>query len=38
MISQVQHYTGEQIAQWDADDCLIDGERRRILKAVTGLK
>ncbi len=36
MVPQVQHYTDEQIAQWDADDRLDDDERRRILEAVLG--
>lgn len=36
MVPQVQHYTDEQIAQWDADDRLDDDERRRILEAVIG--
>ena len=36
MVPQVQHYTDEQIAQWDADDRLDDDERRHILEAVIG--
>lgn len=38
MVPQVQHYTDEQIAQWDADDRLDDGERRLILEAAADLK
>jgi hypothetical protein len=36
MVPQVQHYTDEQIAQWDADDRLDDSERKRILEAAAG--
>ena len=38
MVLEVQHYSDDQIAQWDADDRLEDKERARILDAVTGLK
>ena len=38
MVLEVQHYSDDQIAQWDADDRLEDQERERILDAVTGLK
>ena len=35
MVLAVEHYDGDQIAQWDAADQLDDSERRRVLKAVT---
>ena len=38
MVLEAQHYSDDQIAQWDADDRLEDKERARILDAVTGLK
>ena len=38
MVLEVQHYSDDQIAQWDANDRLEDKERARILDAVTGLK
>ena len=38
IVLEVQHYGDHQIAQWDADDRLADGERARILDAVTGSK
>ena len=38
MVLEVQYYSDDQIAQWDADDRLEDKERARILDAVTGLK
>ena len=31
IVLEVQHYSDEQIAQWDADDKLPDHERARIL-------
>ena len=37
-VPQVRHHTDEQIAQWNADDRLDDGERRRILEAAAGRK
>ena len=37
MVLEVQHYSDDQIAQWDADDKLEDQERTRILDAMTGL-
>lgn len=36
MVPQVQHYTDEQIAQWDAEDRLDDDERSHILETVLG--
>ena len=36
MVPQVQHYTDEQIAQWDAEDRLDDDERNHILETVLG--
>ena len=38
IVLEVQHYSDDQIAQWDADDRLDDQERAGILGAVTGLK
>ena len=38
MVLEVQHYSDDQIAQWDADDRLEDRERARTLDAVTGRK
>ena len=38
MVLAVQHYSDDQIAQWDADDRLEDRERTRILDAVTARK
>ena len=38
MVLEVQHYSDDQIAQWDADDRLESQERVRILDAVTGPK
>ena len=38
MVLEVQQYSDDQIAQWDADDRLEDQERARILDAVTGLR
>lgn len=38
MVLEVQQYTDDQIAQWDADDKLDDCERARILDAVARLK
>ena len=38
IVLEAQHYSDEQIAQWDADDRLDDRERAGILDAVTGLK
>ena len=38
MVLEVQHYSDDQIAQWDADDRLEDQERERILDALIGLK
>ena len=38
MVLEVQHYSDDQIAEWDADDRLEDQERARILDAMTGQK
>ena len=38
LVLEVQHYSDDQIAQWDADDKLEKRERRRILDAVTPSK
>ena len=35
MVLEVQHYSEDQVAQWDADDRLEDRERERILDAVS---
>ncbi|MDE0063449.1 MAG: AbrB/MazE/SpoVT family DNA-binding domain-containing protein [Gammaproteobacteria bacterium] len=35
VVLEVDVYSDEQIAQWDAADRLDDGERRRIVDAVT---
>ena len=37
-VPQVQPYNDNQIAQWDADDRLDDGERKRIREAAADLK
>ena len=34
MVLEVQQYSDDQIAQWDADDKLEDRERARVLDAV----
>ncbi|MCY4427885.1 MAG: AbrB/MazE/SpoVT family DNA-binding domain-containing protein [Halieaceae bacterium] len=34
IVLEVQHYSDDQIAQWDAEDQLGEHERRRILDAV----
>ena len=34
VVVEVQHYSDEQIAQWDADDALSDAERGRITRRV----
>ena len=38
IVLEVQHYSDDQIAQWDADDSLDDEERAGIVSAVTGPK
>ena len=38
MVLEVQHYSDEQIASWDADDELEERERTRILDAVARQK
>lgn len=30
IVFEIQHYSDEEIAQWDADDALGDQERKRI--------
>ncbi|MDE0365664.1 MAG: AbrB/MazE/SpoVT family DNA-binding domain-containing protein [Gammaproteobacteria bacterium] len=35
VVLEVDVYSDEQIAQWDAADRLDDGERRRIVDAIT---
>ena len=34
LVIEIQHYSDDQIAQWDADDKLEEREHRRILDAV----
>ncbi len=38
LVLEIQHYSDDQIAQWDIDDGLEDQERAGILDAVIGLK
>ena len=38
LVLEIQHYSDDQIAQWDADDKLEERERRRILDALTPSK
>lgn len=38
VVLEIQSYDDEQIAQWDSDDRLEDGERKRILERLTGRK
>ena len=38
LVLEIQHYSDDQIAQWDFDDRLEDQERTGILDAVIGLK
>ena len=38
VVLEVQSYDDEQIAQWDADDRLDDGDRERIRAAAAGRK
>ena len=38
IVLEVQHYSDDQIARWDADDSLDDEERATIVGAVTGPK
>ena len=38
IVFEIQHYSDDQIAQWDADDRLDDQERAGVLSAVTGPK
>jgi AbrB family looped-hinge helix DNA binding protein len=32
VVIEVQHYSGDQIARWDADDALSETERARIMR------
>lgn len=34
-IVQIDYYSDEQVAEWDREDQLTDGDRQRIIKAVT---
>ena len=36
VVLEVQYYTDEQIAEWDASDRLSERERTRILEKLTG--
>ncbi len=38
VVLEIQHYTDEQIAQWDSEDLLSDSERRRITENITKTK
>ena len=38
VVMEVELYTDEQIAQWDAEDKLNDEERKAILKALASKK
>lgn len=38
IVLEVQHYSDEQIAQWDAEDKLSDQERTHILDTLTRSK
>ena len=38
VVLEVEIYSDEQIAAWDAADRLDDGERERIVDAITGPK
>ena len=38
MVLEVQHYSDDDITQWDADDRLDEGERARLLEAFDGKK
>ncbi len=35
VVHEIQHYSDEQIAQWDADDKLEPSERTRMLKTAS---
>ena len=34
-VVQIDHYSDEQVAEWDREDQLTDEDRQRIVKAVT---
>ena len=36
VVLEIRSYDDVQIARWDADDRLDDGERRRVLEALAG--
>ena len=36
VVFEVQYYSDDDVAQWDADDRLKEGERTRLLEAVNG--
>ncbi len=38
IVLEVQHYSDEQIAQWDAEDKLSDSERAQIVQSLTAPK
>jgi antitoxin PrlF len=38
VVLEIQHYSNEQIAQWDAEDKLSDRERARIVDTLTTAK
>ena len=38
VVHEIQHYSDEQIAQWDADDKLDPHERARLLKTASPSK
>jgi antitoxin PrlF len=38
IVLEIQHYSDEQIAQWDAEDTLSDQERTQILDTLASSK
>jgi len=38
IVLEIQHYSDEQIAQWDAEDKLLDQERAEILDTLATAK
>jgi len=38
MVLEIQHYSDEQIAQWDTEDKLSDHERAKIVRTLTSSK
>ena len=38
MVLEVQHYSDDDITQWDANDRLDEGERARLMEALDGKK